>query len=117
VNMASILGVVGFATAAAYTAAKHGLIGLTQVAALEYADKGIRVNAVCPAFIETPMVMDRGTGARTHPEVYQMLVGLHPMGRLGKPEEIADAVLWLCSDAASFVTGHSLLVDGGYTAK
>jgi NAD(P)-dependent dehydrogenase (short-subunit alcohol dehydrogenase family) len=117
VNMASILGVVGFATAAAYTAAKHGLIGLTQVAALEFADKGIRVNAVCPGFIETPMVMDRGIGARAHPEVYQMLVGLHPMGRLGKPEEIADAVVWLCSDAASFVTGHSLLVDGGYTAR
>jgi NAD(P)-dependent dehydrogenase (short-subunit alcohol dehydrogenase family) len=117
VNMASILGVVGFATAAAYTAAKHGLIGLTQVAALEYADKGIRVNAVCPGFIDTPMVMDRGVGARTHPEVYQMLVGLHPMGRLGKPEEIAEAVLWLCSDVASFVTGHALLVDGGYTAR
>jgi NAD(P)-dependent dehydrogenase (short-subunit alcohol dehydrogenase family) len=117
VNMSSILGTVGFAHACAYTASKHGLIGLTQVAALEYANQGIRVNAICPAFIETPMVMDRGVGAGTHPEVYQQLVALHPMGRLGKPEEIAAAALWLCSDAASFVTGHAMLVDGGYTAQ
>jgi NAD(P)-dependent dehydrogenase (short-subunit alcohol dehydrogenase family) len=117
VNMASILGVVGFATAGAYTAAKHGLIGLTQVTALEYAAQGIRVNAVCPGFIETPMVMQRGIEAGTHPEAYQQLAGLHPIKRLGKPEEIAEAVVWLCSDASSFVTGIALLVDGGYTAQ
>ncbi len=117
VNMASILGVVGFATAGAYTAAKHGLIGLTQVAALEYATQGIRVNAVCPGFIETPMVMQRGLAAGSHPEAYQQIAALHPMKRLGKPEEIAAAVVWLCSEAASFVTGHTLLVDGGYTAQ
>jgi len=117
VNMASILGVVGFATAGAYTAAKHGLIGLTQVTALEYATQGIRVNAVCPGFIETPMVMERGLAAGSHPEVYQQIAILHPMKRLGKPEEIAAAVVWLCSEAASFVTGHTLIVDGGYTAQ
>lgn len=117
VNMASILGVVGFANAAAYTAAKHGLIGLTQVAALEYATQGIRVNAICPAFIETPMVMERGLAASSHPEARQQLEQLHPMGRLGKPEEIAAAALWLCSEGASFVTGHAMLVDGGYTAR
>jgi NAD(P)-dependent dehydrogenase (short-subunit alcohol dehydrogenase family) len=117
VNMASILGVVGFATAGAYTAAKHGLVGLTRVAALEYATQGIRVNAVCPGFIETPMVMDRGLAAGSHPEVYQQIAALHPMKRLGTPEEIAAAAVWLCSDAASFITGHTLLVDGGYTAQ
>lgn len=117
VNIASILGVVGFATASAYTAAKHGLVGLTQVTALEYAAKGIRVNAVCPGFIETPMVMERGLAAQSHPEVYQQLASLHPVKRLGKPEEIAEAVVWLCSDASSFVSGTCLLVDGGYTAQ
>ena len=117
VNMASILGVVGFATAGAYTAAKHGLVGLTQVAALEYATQGIRVNAVCPGFIETPMVMERGLAAGSHPEVYEQIATLHPMKRLGKPEEIASAAVWLCSEAASFVTGHTLIVDGGYTAQ
>ncbi len=117
VNIASILGVVGIATTGAYTATKHGLIGLTQVAALEYAAQGIRVNAVCPGFIETPMIMQRGIAASVHPESYQQLATLHPIKRLGKPEEIAEAVVWLCSDASSFVTGISLLVDGGYTAQ
>ncbi len=117
VNMASILGVVGFATAGAYTAAKHGLVGLTKVAALEYATQGIRVNAVCPGFIETPMVMERGLAAGSHPEVYQQLADIHPMKRLGTPEEIAAGVVWLCSEAASFVTGQTLIVDGGYTAQ
>ena len=117
VNMASILGVVGFATAGAYAAAKHGLVGLTKVAALEYATQGIRVNAVCPGFIETPMVMERGLAAGSHPEVYQQIAALHPMKRLGKPEEIAAGVVWLCSEAASFVTGQTLIVDGGYTAQ
>lgn len=117
VNMSSILGTVGFANACAYTATKHGLIGLTQVAALEYAARGIRVNAICPGFIETPMVMERSLAAGKHPEIYQQLAMLHPLGRLGTPDEIAAAALWLCSDAASFVTGHAMLVDGGYTAR
>jgi NAD(P)-dependent dehydrogenase (short-subunit alcohol dehydrogenase family) len=115
VNMASILGTVGFPNAAAYVAAKHGLIGLTRTAAIEYAPRGIRVNAVCPAFITTPM-LDRA-GLLTNPEVYATIVNLHPIKRLGKPEEVAEAVIWLCSDAASFVTGHALLVDGGYVAQ
>jgi NAD(P)-dependent dehydrogenase (short-subunit alcohol dehydrogenase family) len=117
VNTASILGLVAFATASAYTAAKHGVVGLTKTAALEYADRGIRVNAVCPGFIETPMVMERGVQAGVNPEVYQQIADLHPIKRLGKPEEIAAAVVWLCSDAASFVTGVALNVDGGYVAQ
>lgn len=113
-NIASILGVVGFANTSAYTAAKHGVIGITQVAALEYATQGIRVNAICPGFIETPMVMQRGVAAGMNP---QQIAALHPMQRLGKPGEIAEAATWLCSDAASFVTGAALVVDGGYTAQ
>jgi NAD(P)-dependent dehydrogenase (short-subunit alcohol dehydrogenase family) len=115
INMSSILGHVGFATACAYTAAKHGLIGLTQTAAMEYGTAGIRVNAVCPGFIETPMLKD--AGLLDNQEMLNMIKSLHPMKRLGKPEEIAQAVCWLASDAASFVTGTSLLVDGGYTAQ
>jgi len=117
VNCASILGVVGFAGAPAYTASKHAVVGLTKVAALEYAPKGIRVNAVCPAFIETPMVMERGVKLGEQPEAYEQAAAMHPVGRLGKSEEIADAVVWLCSDGASFVHGHPLLVDGGFTAR
>lgn len=115
VNNASILGQVGFATASAYVAAKHGVIGLTQTAALEYADKKIRVNAVCPGFIETPML--ERAGLTTNNDVRGAIEALHPIGRLGRPEEIAEAVLWLCSPRASFVTGHPLLVDGGYVAR
>jgi NAD(P)-dependent dehydrogenase (short-subunit alcohol dehydrogenase family) len=115
VNMASILGVVGFANAAAYTAAKHGVVGLTKVAAIEYATQGIRVNTICPAFIATPML--ERAGLLSNPEMRAMLENLHPLKRLGTPEEIAEAVLWLCSDKASFVTGHAMLVDGGYTAQ
>ena len=117
VNMASILGLVGFANAPAYTAAKHSLVGLTKVAALEYAALGIRVNALCPGFIETPMVMERGVEAGIHPEAYQQIAELHPIGHLGKSEEIAEAAVWLCSDAASFVTGHAMTADGGYVAQ
>lgn len=117
VNTSSILGKVAFATAPAYTASKHGVIGLTKVAALEYATEKIRVNAVCPGFIETPMVMDRGLVARENPEVMEQLVNIEPVKRLGKPEEIAAAMVWLCSDAASFVTGHSMVVDGAYIAQ
>lgn len=115
VNMASILGVVGFATAAAYTAAKHGVVGLTKVAAVEYATQGIRVNAVCPGFIATPMLEHAGITPGT--DMYAMIANLHPIKRLGTPEEIAEAVLWLCSEKASFVTGDAMLVDGGYVAQ
>jgi len=115
VNISSILGNVGFARAPAYTAAKHGLIGLTKAAALEYSEQGIRVNAVCPGFIETPM-LDRA-GITSDEETKQSIIGLHPIGRLGTSEEIADAIVWISSEEASFVTGHSLLVDGGYTAR
>ena len=108
---------MGFANAPAYTAAKHGVLGLTKVAALELATERIRVNAVCPGFIETPMVMDRGVRAGGDAAAYEQIAAMHPMHRLGKPEEIASAVLWLCSDGASFVTGEHLLVDGGYVAR
>lgn len=117
VNNASILGVVGFATAPAYTAAKHGVLGLTKTVALELATERIRVNAVCPAFIETPMVMERGVHAGSDAATYRQVAAAHPMNRLGKSEEIASAVLWLCSDGASFVTGEHLMVDGGYVAR
>lgn len=117
VNVASILGVVGFANAPAYTAAKHGVLGLTKVAAMEYGPQGVRVNAVCPGFIETPMVMERGVAAGAHPDVYGEIAQLHPIGRLGKPEEIAEAILWLASEESSFVVGHALMADGGYVAR
>ncbi len=116
VNTASVVGVIGYPRLAAYNAAKHGVIGLTRTAALEYATRGIRVNAVCPGWTETPMVMDEGPAPASIPEVYDAIAGLAPMHRLGKPIEIAEAVAWLCSDAASFVTGHPLVVDGGVVA-
>lgn len=115
VNMASILGKVGFPNAVAYVAAKHGVIGITKTAALEYASQDIRVNAVCPGFIDTPM-LNRGGVAPGTP-AHEAVRNLHPVKRLGKPEEIAEAVIWLCSDAASFVTGATLLADGGYVAQ
>jgi NAD(P)-dependent dehydrogenase (short-subunit alcohol dehydrogenase family) len=116
VNTASVVGVMGYPYLAAYTAAKHGVIGLTRTAAIEYAARGIRVNAVCPGWTETPMVMDEGPAPASDPEVYAAIASLAPMRRLGRPNEIGRAVAWLCSDAASFVTGHPLVVDGGASA-
>lgn len=115
VNVSSILGWVGFANACAYTSSKHGIIGLTKVAAMEYATNGIRVNAVCPAFIATPMLERAGLTAGS--EMYNAVVALHPIKRLGTPEEVAEMIVWLCSDAASFVTGSAMLIDGGYVAQ
>jgi NAD(P)-dependent dehydrogenase (short-subunit alcohol dehydrogenase family) len=115
VNMASILGWVGFASAPAYVAAKHGVLGLTKTAAVEYATQNVRINAVCPAFIYTPLLESAGMTEGT--DAYNAIAALHPMKRMGKPEEVADLVLWLCSDGASFVTGSAYLVDGGYVAQ
>ena len=112
VNMASVLGMIGSVGVSGYTASKHGVIGLTKTAALENAKAGIRVNAVCPGFVETPM-SDR---TLCSPAVHEQVLRLHPIGRLGKSPEIAEAVVWLCSDQASFVTGHSLVLDGGFLA-
>jgi NAD(P)-dependent dehydrogenase (short-subunit alcohol dehydrogenase family) len=112
VNMASILGSVGFANSAAYVAAKHGVVGMTKSAALEYSAQGIRVNSVGPAFINTPLIE-----ANLDEEARAGLVSLHPIGRLGEPEEVAALVAFLASDEASFLTGGYYLVDGAYTSQ
>jgi NAD(P)-dependent dehydrogenase (short-subunit alcohol dehydrogenase family) len=112
VNMSSVAGLMGSAGAEPYVASKHGVIGLTRTVALEYAAKGIRVNAVCPAVIETAM-SDR---AFADPQVNKRVLALHPLGRFGKPTEIAEAVLWLCSSKSSFMTGHYIVLDGGMRA-
>jgi len=114
VNNASIAGLVGFPNIPAYVASKHGVIGLTKNAALEYAKSGVRVNAVCPGVIKTPMI-DRFTG--NSKEVEKQFESMEPVGRMGAPEEVAEAVIWLCSDKASFVTGNAIPVDGGWTAQ
>src|SRR5688572_2014927 len=111
VNMASILGSVGFATSSAYVAAKHGVVGLTKTAAIEYSAQGIRVNSVGPGFINTPLVADS-----LDAETLTALTGMHPIGRLGEPQEVADLVAFLGSDEASFCTGGYYLADGAYTA-
>lgn len=125
VNNASISGIVGSRNAgvtdikqcrnvAIYCASKHGVIGLTKSLALEYAKTGIRINAVCPGGIETDM-LDRLVGGNSESKV--KIAAAHPIGRIGRPEEVAKAVVWLCSDAASFIAGHSLVIDGGYTVQ
>lgn len=112
VNIASILAQVGFAMSCAYVAAKHGIVGLTQNAALEYGQQGVRVNAVGPGFIRTPLI-DKNMDKKQ----IKALVELHPIGRLGTPEEVAELVLWLASEKSSFVTGSYYNIDGGYLAK
>ena len=112
VNTSSGAGVIGIKGSPAYTAAKHGVIGLTRAAALDYAAQNIRINAVCPGYIETPM-MDRFTGGTA--EGRAKVIAEEPIGRMGKPEEIASTVIWLCSEGAGFVIGHAMVVDGGQT--
>lgn len=114
VNNASVAGHIGMAKVGIYIASKHAVIGLTKSAALEFARQGIRINAVSPAAIDTGM-LDRFVGPGD--EAKARMADAHPVGRIGRPEEVAEAVVWLCSDAASFVTGHALPVDGGYLAK
>jgi NAD(P)-dependent dehydrogenase (short-subunit alcohol dehydrogenase family) len=111
VNMGSVMGQVAFAGHGAYVAAKHGVIGLTRSAALEYAQKGIRINTVGPGFVETDLIKNLPQ------EIVAMLAGLHPIGRMAQPEEVAELVLWLSSEKASFVTGSYYPIDGGYLAR
>ena len=115
VNTASIMGLVGsWSGTSPYNASKHGVVGLTKTAALEYATAGIRVNAVCPGYIRTPLIEH---ALLSRPEMEEQIIARHPVGRMGTPKEIAEAVVWLCSEAASFVTGHTMTVDGGYVAQ
>lgn len=115
VNCSSLGGLVGVAGRATYHAAKHGVLGLTKTAGLEYAARGIRVNAVCPGIFSTPMLDSMISGGED--EIIDAMLKDQPIGRLGRPEELANAVLWLCSDESSFVIGHGLVVDGGYTVR
>jgi NAD(P)-dependent dehydrogenase (short-subunit alcohol dehydrogenase family) len=115
VNISSVMGKVGIKNSSHYVAAKHGVLGITQTAALEYATDGIRINAICPGFIETPFLTK--AHINQHPEVKQQIIDLHPMKRLGKPEEIAKGFIFLASDDSSFVSGTALDIDGGYLAE
>lgn len=114
VNMASVAGLIAFPAQSSYCASKHGVVGITKSVALDYAASGIRVNALCPGIIRTPIL---GTKLYEKPKIMANYIAMEPMGRLGEPGEIAPAVLWLCSDDASFVTGYPLAVDGGLVAR
>ncbi len=114
INCSSVAGLVGFPSIPAYVASKHGVIGLTKTAALEFAKQGIRINAICPGVIQTPMI-DRFSHGEA--QIQKQLVEGEPVGRIGNPEEVASAVLWLCSEGASFTTGTAIPVDGGWTAQ
>jgi NAD(P)-dependent dehydrogenase (short-subunit alcohol dehydrogenase family) len=115
VNISSILGKVGFASSSHYVAAKHGIIGLTQTAAIEYAADGIRINAICPGFIETPLLTN--AGITDNSDIQKYIIGLHPMMRLGKSEEIAAGFIFLASEDSSFITGSAIEIDGGYLSR
>ncbi len=117
VNTSSILGLAAYPGTSAYTAAKHGVIGLTKTVALEVAEEGVRVNAVCPGFIHTSMVTDRVVSAKPGTEKWNAIAALHAMNRLGEPNEIAETIYWLASDRSSFVTGQAIVADGGYLAR
>jgi NAD(P)-dependent dehydrogenase (short-subunit alcohol dehydrogenase family) len=116
VNTSSTLGVVTWPGSGAYTAAKHGVLGLTKAAAWEVGEHGIRVNAICPASTQTPLLTEGSWAVRPGTPEFDQLASLIPIGRVAQPEEIANVAVWLCSDEASFVTGHGLLIDGAYTA-
>lgn len=114
VNTASIAGLVGFPNLLPYVASKHGVIGITKSAAIEFSGDGVRVNAICPGVIETPMVE---RSADDSPEMMEQVRAATPIGRIGQPREIGDAAVWLCSEDASFVTGESMVIDGGYVSQ
>lgn len=114
VNISSVAGFSGFPGMAPYVTSKHGIVGLTKTAALDYAETGVRVNTVCPGVIDTEMI-DRATQGDA--ETRQQYIAMEPVGRMGEPEEVAESVLWLCSEKASFVTGETLAVDGGFLAR
>ena len=117
VNVASAAGLKGLPNNVPYTATKHGVVGLTRAAAIEYATKNIRINAVCPTSIETPMLMDGRLNLRNNPELREQFTNLQAMKRMGQPKEVADVILWLSSEESSFITGHAMPVDGGAFAK
>lgn len=118
VNLSSIAGLIGFSGISSYVASKHGVNGLTKNAAVEYAKSGIRVNSVCPGGIDTRMLDSLAEQATDGTQTsHEMMAGLHPMGRIGRPEEVANLIVWLCSDQASFVTGAHVPVDGGYVTQ
>lgn len=114
VNMSSVAGLMGSVGTAAYTASKHGVVGLTKVAALEYAKANVRINVVCPSVIDNTVMVEHVKVA--YPEVFNYLLGSHPVGRIGQPEEVANAVVWLCTNEASFITGVAFPIDGGTVA-